>query len=363
MLKQPIPESYVAFLDELKARIQNARLHAALAVNKELVLLYWSIGRDILVKQRDDGWGSQVIGRLARDLGVEFPGSKGFSRTNLTYMRAFAEAYPDEQFVQQLVGQIPWGHNLRILDQLKKPEEREWYIRKTIENGWSRNVLELQIESRLFERLGTAPTNFSRTLPPPQSDLAQGVLKDRYNFEFLGILEAADERKIERGLVENLKEFLLELGKGFAYLGSQYPLEIAGEDYRLDLLFYHVKLRCYVVFELKNGKFKPEYTGKMNFYLSAVDDMLRHPDDKPSIGIILCRSHNEVAVEYALRDVNKPMGISGFRVTPSLPQRLEESLPTVEELSAQIKKGTGMAAANEPQDTKAGRRKNNKNKN
>lgn len=357
MAKQQIPENYAAFLDELKTRINDARLRASLAVNKELVLLYWSIGRDILAKQRDEGWGSQVIGRLARDLGAEFPGSKGFSLRNISYMRSFAQAYPDEQFVQQLVAQIPWGHNIRILDHLKKPEEREWYIRKTIENGWSRNVLELQIESRLYERQGKAPTNFSRTLPPPQSDLAQGVLKDRYNFEFLGILEAADERKIERGLVENLKAFLLELGKGFAFLGSQYALEIAGEDYRLDLLFYHVKLRCYVVFELKNGKFKPEYAGKMNFYLSAVDDMLRRPDDKPSIGIILCRTHHEVAVEYALRDVSKPMGISGFRVTQSLPRRLEESLPTIEELSAQIKKGTRTVTANEFQGTKAGRRK------
>jgi predicted nuclease of restriction endonuclease-like (RecB) superfamily len=331
------PKGYDGFLEELKQRIRSAQVRAVLAVNRELILLYWQIGRQILDRQDRAGWGAKVISILAADLHREFPDMKGFSRTNLLYMRAFAKAWPDEPFVQQVVGQIPWGHNLRILDLVKTRPEREWYIRQTVQNGWSRNVLVLQIESGLHRRQGKAQTNFTATLPAPQSDLAQQVLKDPYNFDFLMLAEDARERETESGLLEHLRKFLLELGVGFAFVGSQYPLEVGGEDFRIDLLFYHLKLRCFVVIDLKMGTFKPEYAGKMNFYLSAVDDLLRHPADQPSIGVILCKSRNAVVAEYALRDTAKPIGISDYLATVSLPADLKGSLPTVEELEAELK--------------------------
>jgi predicted nuclease of restriction endonuclease-like (RecB) superfamily len=331
------PEGYDGFLEELKQRIRTAQVRAVLAVNRELVLLYWQIGREILERQDRAGWGAKIIESLAEDLHREFPDMKGFSRTNLLYMRAFAEAWPDEPFVQQVVGQIPWGHNLRILDLVKTRPEREWYIRQTVQNGWSRNVLVLQIESRLYHRQGKAQTNFTATLPAPQSDLAQQALKDPYNFDFLMLAEDAREREMESGLLEHLRKFLLELGVGFAFVGSQYPIEVGGEDFRIDLLFYHLKLRCFVVIDLKMGAFKAEYAGKMNFYLSAVDDLLRHPADQPSIGVILCKSKNAVVAEYALRDTAKPIGISEYLATVKLPAELKGSLPTVEELEAELK--------------------------
>ncbi len=277
-----------------------------------------------------------MIDRLAQDLRREFPDMKGFSARNLKYMRAFAEAYPDKEFVQQPVAQIPWGHNVRTLDYVKDPAERIWYIRQTIEHGWSRNVLVHQIESGLYHRKGKAITNFDRTLPAPQSDLAREVLKDPYVFDFLGLTEDIRERELERQLIARIRDFLLELGVGFAFVGSQVHLEVGGEDFYLDLLFYHLKLRCYVVIELKTGEFKPEYAGKMNFYLSAVDDLFRHPDDRPSIGIILCKSKNKVIVEYALRDTTKPIGVSSYRLTRALPEELKESLPSVEELEREL---------------------------
>jgi len=330
-------EGYEDFLQDLKQRIRHAQIRAGLAVNRELVLLYWRIGRDILERQERSGWGAKVIERLAADLHREFPEMKGFSRTNLLYMRAFAEAWPEEQFVQQVVGQIPWGHNVRILDAVKDPGEREWYARAAIQYGWSRNVLVLQIESGLYRRQGKALTNFTQTLPEPQSDLARQVLKDPYNFDFLTLAEGAREKELEAGLLEHVRKFLLELGVGFAFVGSQYPLEVGGEDFKIDLLFYHLKLRCYVVIDLKMKPFKPEYAGKMNFYLSAVDDLLRHPDDQPSIGIILCKSKNAVVAEYALRDTKKPISISGFRLAESLPATLQASLPTIKELEDELK--------------------------
>lgn len=329
---------YGELLRDLKARIQAAQLRAGLAVNRELVLLYWNIGRDILFRQQAQGWGAKIIERLSKDLRKAFPEMKGFSRTNLHYMRAFAEAYPDEQFVQQLVGQIPWGHNIYILDRVKDPVEREWYIRATIEHGWSRGILMHQVDSGLYHRQGKAVTNFARTLPPPDSDLAQQALKDPYNFDFLTLRDAAHERDVARGLVEHIREFLLELGKGFAFIGSQYHLEVGGQDFYLDLLFYHLHLRRYVVIDLKISDFQPEYAGKMNFYLTAVDERLRHTDDEPSIGIILCKSKNQLIVEYALRDVAKPIGVSDyvFNLVASLPEGLRGSLPTVEELEAEL---------------------------
>jgi predicted nuclease of restriction endonuclease-like (RecB) superfamily len=325
-------QGYVALVAELKQRIADARLRAALSVNRELVLLYWGIGRDILSRQESEGWGAKVIDRLALDLGRAFPEMTGLSARNLKYMRAFAEAWPDLQFVQQVVALLPWGHNVRLLDAVKSAPERTWYARQVIENGWSRNVLVHQIESGLFARQGGALTNFARTLPAGQSELAQQILKDPYSFDFLSLGPEMLERDLERGLIEHLRALILELGKGFAFVGSQYHLEVAGQDYYLDLLFYHLRLRCFVVIELKIEDFKPEFAGKMNFYLSAVDDQLRHQDDQPTIGIILCKGRNEVVVEYSLRDTAKPMGVAQYTVSTSLPSRLQRDLPTIEEL-------------------------------
>ena len=332
-----LPEGYEPFLKDLKERIRTAQVRAALAVNRELVLLYWSIGRDILTRQKQHGWGAKIIDRLAADLHKAFPEMTGLSPRNLKYMRASAEAYPDKQFVQQVVAQIPWGHNVRILDYVKHSTEREWYIRQTIQNGWSRNVLVHQIEGGLYRRQGQALTNFTRTLPAPQSELAQQVVKDPYNFEFLTLAEEARERELERALIDHLRDFMLELGIGFAFVGSQYPIQVGGEEFRIDLLFYHLRLRSFVALDLKIGQFQPEYSGKMNFYLSAIDDMLRHPDDQPSIGIILCKSKNKVVAEYALRDIRKPVGVSEYRLTEALPKRLRDSLPAIEQLEAELK--------------------------
>jgi len=332
-----LPHGYGAFLTDLKERIRSAQTRAALAVNRELVLLYWRIGTDILTRQTQHGWGAKVIDRLAADLRHAFPEMSGFSPRNLKYMRAFAEAWPDGQFVQQVVAQIPWGHNVRILDHVKGPAEREWYIRQTIQNGWSRNVLVHQIESGLYRRQGKALTNFARTLPAAQSELAQQVIKDPYNFEFLTLAEQALERELERALIDHLRDFLLELGVGFSFVGSQYRLEVGGQEFRLDLLLYHLRLRAFVVIEVKVTDFQPEFSGKMNFYLSAVDDLLRHPDDQPSIGMILCKSKNKVVAEYALRDIRKPVGIAEYRLTEALPKRVRQSLPTIEALETELK--------------------------
>ncbi|MCP9496854.1 MAG: PDDEXK nuclease domain-containing protein [Pyrinomonadaceae bacterium MAG19_C2-C3] len=337
---------YDDFLRDLKSRIGQAQVRAALAVNRELVVLYWQMGRDILVRQQQQGWGAKVIERLAKDLQSAFPEMKGFSRRNLKYMRAFADAYADQQFVQQVAAQIPWFHNCTLIDKVKDSQEREFYIRQTIEHGWSRNVLVLQIESNLYHRQGKATTNFERVLPAPQSDLAQQLLKDPYNFDFLTLGADAHERDLERGLTDNIRKFLLELGTGFAFVGSQYHLEVGGNDFYIDLLFYHLRLRCYVVIDLKMGKFRPEDAGQMNFYLSAVDDLLRHPADEPSIGLILCKEKNRVVAEYALRDTGKPVGISEYQLTEMLPEELKGSLPTIEELEAELS-GKPMETAEE----------------
>jgi predicted nuclease of restriction endonuclease-like (RecB) superfamily len=330
------PSSYGALLRGLQERIRGARLRAALAVNQELVTLYWSIGADILARQRTEGWGARIIDRLADDLRRAFPEMTGLSARNLKYMRAFAEAYPDPDFVQQVVARLPWGHNVRLLESVKDPAEREWYARQAIENGWSRNVLAHQVASGLHGRQGRALTNFARTLPPERSELAQQLVKDPYSFDFLSLGPDVLERDLERGLIDHLRALILELGKGFAFVGSQYHLEVGGRDYYLDLLFYHLRLRCFVVFELKMEEFEPEFAGKMNFYLSAVDDLLRHPDDGPSIGVILCRGRNEVVVEYALRDTSKPMGVARYWLSPALPDELRRELPTAEELAREF---------------------------
>jgi predicted nuclease of restriction endonuclease-like (RecB) superfamily len=261
---------------------------------------------------------------------------KGLSPRNLGYMKAFAEAWPEESILQQLVAKLPWGHNVRLLDHVKDSLERQRYAQAAIEHGWSRNVLVMQIEAGLYKRQGKAITNFTKALPAPQSDLAQQLLKDPYNFDFLMLSKDAGERDLENGLVAHIQKFLLELGTGFAFVGRQYPLSIAGEEYRLDLLFYHLKLRCFVVIDLKSGPFQPEYAGKMNFYLAAVDDMLKHPSDNPTIGLILCKGKRELVVEYALRNLATPMGIAEFRHLEKLPAELMGSLPSIEEIEAEL---------------------------
>jgi predicted nuclease of restriction endonuclease-like (RecB) superfamily len=323
--------NYEDFLRDLKDRIRTAQVRASLAVNRELVLLYWQIGRDILSRQQQQGWGAKVIEQLAKDLQQEFPDMKGFSSRNLKYMRAFAEAYPNEQIVQQAVAQIPWGHNVRILDKVKSTQERLWYVQSTFEYGWSRNVLEHQIETQLYNRQGKATTNFDRTLPQPQSDLARQLLKDPYNFDFLSLGKEAQERDLEKALVDRMRNFLLELGLGFAFVGSQYHLEVGEQDFYIDLLFYHLKLRCYVVIDLKMTGFQPEHSGKMNFYIAVVDDLLRHPDDRPTIGIILCKSKDKTIVEYALEGMQQPIGVSTYQL-----ESLKQNLPTIEQLETEL---------------------------
>jgi len=335
---------YGELLEDLKARIRNAQVHAAVAVNRELVHLYWQIGREILVRQQAAGWGAKVVDRLSTDLRREFPEMSGLSRTNLLYMRAFAAAYPDESIVPQAVGQIPWGHNRTLLDKLNDAEERVWYAENAVQHGWSRAVLVHHIESGLHARKGRAITNFKQALPQPQSDLARHLLKDPYHFDFLTLGPDARERDLEQGLIQHLRDFLLELGVGFAFVGSQYPLDVEGDEYRLDLLFYHLTLRCFIVIDLKVEPFQPEYAGKVNFYLSAVDDLLRQEGDQPSIGLILCKERNRVVVEYALRGASQPIGVAEYRLTVSLPQDLRQALPSPEELERELRDDRGPEA-------------------
>lgn len=337
-LVQP-PEGYVDWLANLKRKIHSAQQRATLAVNHELILLYWQIGSDILARQAAQGWGAKVIQRLAHDLRTAFPDMKGFSRTNLLYMRAFAEAWPDEKIVQQAVGQLPWGHNLVLISKLKTAEARLAYAQKTLENCWSRNVLVMQIETGLLERQGMAVTNFEQRLPKRRSDLARESLKDPYRFDFLGLGEDAREREIESALVRHVTEFLLELGAGFAFVGQQVHLEVGGDDFFIDLLFYHLKLRCYVVVELKAGDFKPEHLGQLGFYLTAVDRQVKTAQDQSTIGLLLCKSKNKVVAEYALGDKAQPMGIAEYKLKESLPESLETSLPSIEQIERELQGG------------------------
>lgn len=332
----PVPDGYADWLSDLKTRIHSAQQRAALAVNRELVLLYWQIGRDILARQAAQGWGAKVIERLAHDLRTAFPEMKGFSRANLMYMRAFAQAWPDGEIIQQAVGQLPWGHNLVLLTRLKDPQQRLAYAHSAIANGWSRNVLNIHIETRLLERSGKAVTNFDVSLPKPQSDLAHESLKDPYRLDFLGLGKEAGERDIENALVKHVTEFLLELGAGFAFVGRQVLLDVGGDEFFIDLLFYHLKLRCYVVIELKAGKFKPEHLGQLGFYLTAVDRQVKHELDNPTIGLLLCKSKNKVVAEYALGDKTQPMGIAEYKLLESLPEELQTSLPSIEQIEREL---------------------------
>ena len=332
-----ILDPYKLFITELKTRIQTTQVRAALSVSRELITLYWQIGQDIVTAQKQYAWGDKVLERIAKDLQDALPGVEGFSKANLYRIRAFYLSYADEsQFVAQLVRQIPWGHNIVLLQKLKDASQRLWYAQQTLEHGWSRSILELQIKSKLFERSGKAINNFDQTLPPLQSDLAQQILKDPYNFDFLTLGADAQERALEKGLLEYLKKFMLELGVGFAFVGDQYHLEIGGEDFYIDLLFYHLKLRAFVVIELKARDFQAGDVGQVLGYVGAVDDLLRHPQDAPTIGLILCKSKNGVMAEYVLRGVSTPIGIADYLTT--LPTDLESDLPSVAQLEAELGK-------------------------
>lgn len=340
--------SYVKLLDSLKSRIQISRVKAALSVNRELTSLYWMIGHQIVDTQNREGWGTSMIEQLARDLQSAFPKTRGLSPRNIWRMRAFYLAYPvsgmnlpqpvadlASNFLPQAVAEIPWGHNAVVVEKVKETQIRLWYAQQTIEHGWSRAVLVHQIESSLYERQGKAVTNFDQALPTPQSELARELIKDPYNLDFVGFSDPISERELERSLLDHLKDFLLELGKGFAFVGSQYHIEVGEQDYYLDLLFYNYILRAFVVIDLKVEAFQPEFAGKMNFYLNAVDEFLRHPDDQPPIGLILCKERNRVTVEFSLRGMTQPMGVSEYRL---LPKNVRDALPTPEQLEAELER-------------------------
>ena len=327
---------YLATIEQIKQEIRTAQYRAAMRVNTELIVLYYNIG---LVINRHKSWGNKFIENLARDIKVDFPDMKGYSVRNLKYMAKFAETYPDAQFVQQVAAQIPWGHNLVLLDKVSDFEERNWYIETCRQNGWSRNVLVHQIESGLYQRqaLTKKISNFEQRLPAHQSELAVQTMKDPYIFDFIPFKEDMLERDIERALIRDVTKLLLELGTGFAFLGNQYHLNVGGDDFYIDLLFYNLSLRCYVVIELKTGEFKPEYAGQLNFYLSAVDGLIKQEQDNPTIGLLLCKSKNNLVAEYSLKDMSKPIGVSEYRITSSLPAELKKQLPSVEDIQKRIK--------------------------
>ena len=364
---------YGNLLSEIKTRIRHAQVKATLSANAEMIAMYWDVGRMIYERQQHEGWGTGVIPRLAKDIRNELPKVKGFSERNIGYMIRFAREYGDPVILQQavaklqqpenkdvlkvpqavgqlpvnehsvivqrLVAQIPWGHNILLMERVKDLSGRFWYMEQTIQNGWSRDTLGLMIKSSAHLRQGKAVSNFSLTLPDPQSDLARQSLKDPYIFDFLTLTEPFNEREMETELIKHLEKFLLELGAGFSFVGRQYQLTISDKDFYIDLLFYHLKLRCFIVIEMKKGDFKPEYAGKMNFYCSAVDDLLKHQTDQPTIGLILCQTKDRILAEYALRDVHKPIGISGYELTRSLPDNLKSSLPSIEEIEAELSGG------------------------
>ena len=329
---------YAKVFNELKKDVRASQLRAMRSVNKELIMLYHRIGTYILELQKKQGWGSKVIDQLSRDLKSTFPEMKGFSVRNLKYMRKFAAEYPDIEKVQQVAAQLPWFHIVVVLTSVDNSDTRDFYLAKAYENGWSRNILLMQIETKLHERQGKAVTNFKDKLHNELSDLAKDSLKDPYIFEFLTLYEKAKEKDIEHGLINHVKDFLLELGEGFSFMGNQYHLSVGGEDYYLDMLLYNVKLHSYVVVELKAGEFKPEYAGKLNFYLSAVDDLVRQPGDNPSIGLLLCKEKNNIVAEYALKDINKPIGLAEYKLGQAIPKDLKTALPSIEDIEANLKR-------------------------
>lgn len=358
---QSISPEYKIWLGELKLKIRSVQLKAAVAVNSALIGFYWELGK--MINEKDNVWGSRFLEQVSQDLKTEFPEMQGFSVTNLKYCKLFYNYFSIRPQLEDelksiksprvggesgrkkmtdmppldLVTKMPWGHIKELISKVKDIKEAQFYIEQTIAGHWSRDVLALQIKSGLYQRQGKAINNFKETLPDPMSDLAQQTLKDPYVFDFMTMSAPFKEKDIEAQLIEHITKFLLELGKGFAFMGRQYHLEIADNDYYLDLLFYHTRLKCYVVIELKNTKFIPEYAGKLNFYLSAVDSMVKQEDDNPTIGILLCRDKNNIEAEFALRDINKPMGVSEFEITEHLPENLKSSLPTIEELENELK--------------------------
>lgn len=327
---------YIKVLENIKKEIVTAQYKASVQVNVELLLLYHDIGR-IINSHKE--WGNRFIENLSNDIKLAFPSVKGYSVRNLKYMSKFAETYSDKEFVQQVVAQIPWGHNLIILDKIDNMVERVWYLKNIIKNGWSRNVLIHQIESGLYQRqvLANKVSNFENRLPSPQSELAVQTMKDPYVFDFIQIREEMVERDIEQALIKDVTKLLLELGTGFAFLGNQYHLNIGGEDFYVDLLFYNLNLRCYVVIELKTGEFKPEYVGQLNFYLSAVDSVLKKELDNSTIGLLLCKTKNNLVAEYSLKDISKPIGVSEYKITDNLPDEFEKQLPSIEDIQSRIK--------------------------
>ena len=331
-------EGYLRFIDGIKTEIQNQRITVVMNANASMICLYWKIGRAILDMQEAEGWGAKVIDRMAADLKEAFPEMSGFSPRNIKYMRKFAECWPDFEIVQQVVAQIPWRTNRMLLDKLPDAESRIWYARQALENGWSSTVLDLQIQSGLMERSGKSVNNFPAALPPADSDMAVQIFKDPYLFDFLGTDMPRREVEIERQLTEHIQKFLLELGQGFAFVGRQVHLEVGGQDYYLDLLFYHLKLRCYVVIELKACDFEPGFIGQLNMYQNAVNDLLRHPDDKPTIGLLLVKGKNQTVVEYSLAGYQNPIGVAEWKnqMVQALPEELKSSLPTVEEIEKEL---------------------------
>ena len=342
-----LDQNYKHFLTNIKDRLKTAQIRAALAANSELIKFYWELGTDLIEKQKNHQWGSHFLEQFSHDMRQEFPEMQGFSKRNLEHMRRFALLYPKIEFAKQAVSQLPWGHVVRLMQMIKDGVEREWYAIQTIKNGWSRSVLEMQIEGELYGRQAESSkkiNNFHKQLPALQSDLANEMLKDPYNFDFLTIQGKARERAIEDALVTHIRDFLIELGQGFAFVGSQVPLAFDDQEFFIDLLFYHLHLRAFVVIELKAGKFKPEHTGQLGFYMAAVDDLMRKEGDNQTIGILLCKSKHKVVAEYALRNMNAPIGISEYTLAKALPKELKTNLPTVEEIEQELNEAINSGA-------------------
>lgn len=332
-----IDSSYKIWLEKLKQKISISQLKAAVSLNTQLMELYWDLAKEIITKQHESSWGDAILEQLSIDLRLSFPNIKGFSRRNLYAIRQWYLFYSaSSEFVPQPVAQIPWGHNRLIISKIKNVKEALFYCNATLQNDWNREQLEIQIQNKYFEAKGKSITNFQITLPTPQSELAIETLKNPYNFDFLGLENDALEREIENAMMQHIVRFLIEMGKGFAFVGRQYQLIVSENEYFIDLLFYHLQLRCYVVVELKAGKFKPEYAGKLNFYLSAVDSQLKHASDNPSIGLILCKHKDKIEAEYSLRDIQKPIGISEYQLMQALPKNFENKLPTVEQIELEL---------------------------
>ncbi len=331
-------DTYLKFIEEVKAEIQKQRISVVLNANSSMICLYWNIGKAIMKKQEEEGWGAKVIDRMSKDLKDAFPEMSGFSPRNIKYMRKFAECWPDFEIVQRVVAQIPWRSNISLLDKLADQKSRIWYAQKTIENGWSKAILDMQIESRLMARSGKSVNNFPEALPPTDSDMVNQVFKDPYLFDFLGTDMPRREVEVERQLTEHIQSFLLELGQGFAFVGRQVHLEVGGDDFYIDLLFYHLKLRCYVVIELKACDFEPGFISQLNMYQNVVNDILRHPDDKPTIGLLLVKGKNETVVKYSLAGYKNPIGVAEWKnqIAKALPEELRSSLPSIEEIEKEL---------------------------